>query len=178
LNLAKLCTKLQLEPGDVVGVTDLGPVASGLRKRQAGLGEAFRLRVASHIACVVGCHQGGGLDLVEATPPMVRPSRETDVHGRVCFVWRPYRLNVDKAIEYLHEQEGTPYDFPALGALWGFGKQDRTRLYCSELAAGALAAGKYPNLPHSWAICVSPWEMQIHAHATKEVIYASEKAWW
>jgi len=178
MNLTKLCQRLQLEPGDVVGVTDWGPVATGLRKRQAGVGEAFRLRVASHVACVVGCHQGGGLDLVEATTPRVRASRESDVHGRVCFVWRPYRLRVDPAILYLHEQEGTPYDYPALGALWGYGKQDPKRKYCSELAHGMLVAGHYPLAPHSWAICVSPWEMQLHAHATKEVIYSSEKGWW
>ena len=54
MKLSKLCRIIQLEPGDIVGVTDRGPLAVALRKRQAGLGEALRLRVASHIACVVG----------------------------------------------------------------------------------------------------------------------------
>jgi hypothetical protein len=179
MNLPKLCREYQLEPGDQIGTTDFGPVSLALRHRQAGPGEAFiHARVATHIACVVGCHQGGGLDLVEATPPAVRPSRETDVHGKVCFVWRPYRLNVDKAIQYLHSEEGTPYDLPAFPALWGFGKQHPKMKYCSELGGGALAAGGYPLYPLSWSIMVRPWDMQLHAHAAKEIIYASEKAWW
>lgn len=184
MNLAALCKGLQLEPGDIVGVTDPGPIAVALRHRTAGPGEGlFHMRVASHVAQVVGCHQGGGLDLIEATPPQVRPSRETDIRGKVCFVWRPKGLDVDKAIAYLHAHEGDKYDLPAIPALFGIGKQTDNMKYCSELLGGrpdggSLCAGGYP-IPFVWAkIMVTPWDMQMHAHATGELVYSSEKEWW
>lgn len=179
MNLTKLCRKYQLEPGDVVGVTDFGPVSIALRHRTAGPTEGIlHARVATHVAMVVGCRQGSGLDLVEATPPRVRHSQETNIHGRVIFVWRPIGLDVERAILYLHEQEGTPYDLPAFAALYGLGRQDLHMKYCSELVYGALVAGRYPAVHAPWKICVTPWDMQLFAHATREIIYSSERPWW
>lgn len=173
MNLAKLASGLRLFAGDVVGVTGHDPVSWALRWRQAGPGEAIKLRVASHIAIVIDSRG----PIIQAVWPRCRISGPERVHGRVVFVWRPRVPLLNKLVAEAIKLDGTPYDLPALGAEWGFGKQDPKRYYCSELGTILLAAGGC-QIPGEWTIKVEPFNMQIHGEAESEIIYRSYKPWW
>jgi hypothetical protein len=174
MNLTQLSRGMQLYAGDVIGVTDPGPVATWLRNREAGLGEALRLRVASHVAIVIDSR---GTRIIQAVWPRCRISGPERVHGRVVFVWRPRIPRLDKLVTEAVRYDGTPYDLPAIGAEWGFGKQDPKRVYCSELGTILIAAGGC-QIPGEWTIKVEPFNMQIHAEAEQQIIYRSYRPWW
>jgi hypothetical protein len=149
-------------------------MAFALRWRQAGPGEAFRDRVATHIAIII---DGKGPRQIQAIWPRCRIDGVGKVHGKVIFVWRPRVPVIGKLQALAAKLDGTPYDLPALGAEWGFGKQDSKRYYCSELGTVLLAAGGC-QIPGEWTIKVEPFNMQLHAEAESEVIYRSYKPWW
>jgi uncharacterized protein YycO len=173
MNLSKLAAGMQLFAGDVIGTTDWNPIAFALRWRQAGPGEAFRHRVASHVGIVIDSQP----IIIEAVSPRVRRAGPGRVGGDVVFVWRPRILELTKALNFSRGQIGTPYDFPALAAEYGWGKQDRRRYYCSELVAATLAKGGYA-LPAEWKIKVEPFDMQLHGEGGQEIVYRSYKPWW
>jgi hypothetical protein len=145
-----------------------------LRWRQAGPGEAWKLRVATHIAIII---DGKGPRQIQAVWPRCRIDGPERVHGRVVFVWRPRVPALSNLTALACDLDGTPYDLPALGAEWGFGRQDSKRYYCSELGTVLLAAGGC-QIPGEWTIKVEPFNMQLHAEAESEVIYRSYKPWW
>ena len=177
MTLTELTRQIQLEPGDVVGVTDRSLLAMWLRHRQAGPFEGLRYRVATHVSGVIGCRPGGGVTLVEATTPHVREISDAREDGDVIFVWRPPLTGVDWFVRFLEDAEGTPYDFAAIAALCGIGKQDSRKWYCSELVAAALRKGGVVGDP-DWRICVTPWDVQRYMEAVGQVIYRSYKPWW
>jgi hypothetical protein len=118
-----------------------------------------------------------GPRIIEAVTPRVRIVGPERIGGRVVFVWRPQIPAIYKLIDRAKGLKGVRYDLSALGAEWGFGKQDPKRYYCSELGTVLLAAGGCA-LPGEWTIKVEPFNMQIHAEAEQQIIYRSYRPWW
>jgi hypothetical protein len=176
---------MQLYAGDIVGVTGWDPFAFALRWRQAGPGEAFRDRVATHIAIIIdgkGPRQIQAIcdkspRQIQAIWPRCRIAGVGKVHGKVVFVWRPRVPLINNLQVLAAKLDGTPYDLPALGAEWGFGRQDSKRYYCSEAGAVLLAAGGC-QIPGEWTIKVEPFNMQLHGEAEQEITYRSYRPWW
>jgi hypothetical protein len=142
----------------------------------------FSPHVASHIICVMpDWLRPGELIGIEMTPPRIRRVNPSQLSRgeHIVFSANPLMPLSQSAFGKLRTvyDASVYYDFPGLLAFMGFGRQDPDKMYCSELGAAMLDAGKYP-CPPEWRDGVSPWDMQRHFEATGNIVYRSYKKWW
>jgi hypothetical protein len=152
-----------LKPGTVIGVTSTGGILSWLIKATTrGLKYANCKDTASHIV-VVAEHQGLYYG-IEMTWPKIRRVDLNSI-GDIVFVRKHVRLDnsemQDRANWWLWEShsKGIRYDLKGLLEFWKIGKDDKGKMYCSELYYYML---KYLKIeyPKKWDKKVSPYDVQ------------------
>jgi len=172
-----------IAPVSIIGTTKTFSLVSALiRKREAGIGKMWSPHVASHIICLVPDWLNPGKTIgVEMSPRGIRRVQPGQLPAGEHIVFSanpPMKVPHDGQV-YVRRafDAATKYDFDALLALLGFGRQDSNRLYCSELAAGMLLAGCY-SCPPEWKDSVTPWDKQRHFEAAGLIVYRSYKKFW
>jgi hypothetical protein len=162
----------KLQPGDIVGITDLSWFACVERTTINGLGNVFNQMLSTHIAVV--CDRGSGLlYFCEMMYPTIQMNNLQEYDHlkpmeHITFVGRHPALAADggkrmACNDFLIESHAhlVKYDLLELLKFWDMPvPDDPKKIICSDLPRNMLRAVGLPY-PMAWDVKCSPYDWQV-----------------